>query len=740
MYFFSDYKKVCKAEWLKLKGSGMFWLTLIMAAFIPAIFTIVGLFVTESAIPDVNSNPWKDIIRNCFGGFGGFFFPIFLSLVVIRLTQMEHRGGGWKLIETQPISKSSLYLGKFSMSVVVAFLCITALVIFSLLSGLIIMLVKSGSGYSKSPIPFTFILGLSFRLLISGLGILGIQYLFSVVISGFLGPFGIGLAATITGSILLGLGKVPWWPYSAPGLTITNVEGSATGKFLLHYEWLSIAWMILALWLGYQWYQQKNIKRAFFKSIPRFATLVVPVILFAGYFMYINKPVQLSSYGKTIIAGRFDTKESITKAYLLVEPMLDTVLEIPVEKNAFHFQTDKKIPAAVYYLKAGTLQPAEIFFSNNDSIYIKLEFDGRNGKITTGGNRLPENEYIKQTKNNAGYQTYYLENFGYEMKPKAFAAQLLQQWRSETEKIGEFKTVDNLKPADDFIALQKKLVSLRYLKILDLKYAKSYRVYHPNDSLILPPSINEIRNAADFNDSSLLVYEQYREILTDYYQQSLKLSLSNDTAYISKLTNNMHPGKVRDYLLYNKIKEAIGRIRDSVKREDLISNYVPLISETKTRQKLIAQHDLLKSLHRGKMAPDFKTTALNRDTFSLENFKGRYVVIDVWATWCAPCKIQSPNFERLAEQFTSPEVAFVALSIDDNIWNWRNEANEKSSRVLQLIANDKNSFGRSFGIETIPRFMLLGPDGRIINVQMPYPSEPEFEDILKNEIPGLAIL
>jgi thiol-disulfide isomerase/thioredoxin len=220
----------------------------------------------------------------------------------------------------------------------------------------------------------------------------------------------------------------------------------------------------------------------------------------------------------------------------------------------------------------------------------------------------------------------------------------------------------------------------------------------------------------------------------------LKLSLSNDTAYISRVAANMPPGKVRDYLLYNKIKEAIGRIRDSVKREDLISNFVPFISEINTRQRLIAQHELLKSLHRGKLAPDFMSTALNKDTFSLEDFKGRYVVIDVWATWCGPCKIQSPNFERLAEQFTSPEVAFVSLSIDDNIWTWRNEANEKSPRVLQLIANDKNVLGKSFGIETIPRFMLLGPDGKIINVQMPYPSEPEFEDILKREIPGLAIL
>ena len=740
MNFISDYKKAFKAEWLKLKGSGMFWLVLIMAAFIPVLFTLALLLQDRSSITNVNTvNPWKEQIANCFQGFGSFFFPIFLTLVVIRLTQMEHRGGGWKLIETQPVVKPALYLGKFSIGVFVSFFCIAALVIFSFLGGALIMFIKPAYGFDKTVIPFADIASLSFRLLISGLGILGIQFLFSVVISGFLVPFGIGLAATITGTILNAFGKAQWWPWSAPALTVSNPDGSATGKYLLHYEWLSIFWMILALWLGYQWYQRKTFKRAFFKPFFRIAYLLLPIIVFSLLFLFLNNPVQLPSYGKTVIAGSIDSKEKIQTAYLLSEPLFDTILEIPVDKNIFRLKTEKNIPPAVYYFKAGSMDLMPIFFGKADSMFINVNSDGKSSKFTTGGNRLPENEFIKKGARNDSYQLYYLESFGYEMKPDVFAAELMQQWRSETDKVDNFKTADNLKPADDFIQLQKKLISLNFLKIADIKYARSYRIYHPNDSLILPASVNEIRKSVSYNDTSLLGYLQYREIMTDYFQQSLKLSLSNDTAYISKAANNIPSGSVRDYLIYNRIKEAIGRTRDSMKRETLILNYVPLISKTKIQQTLIAQHELLKSLHRGKEAPNFYATALNKDTFSLENFKGRYVVIDVWASWCGPCKVQSPNFERLAEQFTNPNVAFVALSVDDNSWSWRYEATEKSFRVLQLIANGKEFFLKPYGIETIPRFILLGPDGKIINVQMPYPSEPEFEDILKREIPGLNI-
>jgi thiol-disulfide isomerase/thioredoxin len=170
----------------------------------------------------------------------------------------------------------------------------------------------------------------------------------------------------------------------------------------------------------------------------------------------------------------------------------------------------------------------------------------------------------------------------------------------------------------------------------------------------------------------------------------------------------------------------------------LLVSFIPSISQVKIQQQLMKQHNLIKSLSYGKPAPDFQSTALNKDSFSLADFKGRYIVMDVWATWCVPCKIESPNFERLAEQYTGPKLAFVALSIDDNLNSWRSQASDRSSRVLQLIANDKNIFGNSFGIETIPRFMLIGPDGKIINIQMPYPSDPEFDAMLKREVSGLA--
>jgi thiol-disulfide isomerase/thioredoxin len=741
MNFFPDYIKAFKAEWLKLRNSGMFWLVLIMAAFIPVIFTLVGLLQNASDYTFVPSeNSWKRLVTNCFQGFGLLFYPIFLTLLVIRLTQMEHRGGGWKLIEVQPISKLSLYLSKFSISVVVAFLCIVALTLFSLLSGTIVMLAKNSPGFTQHSIPFQYIISLGLRLVIAGLGVLGIQYLFSVVISGFIGPFSIGLVGTISGTIFFGMRKALWWPYIAPGLTVTNPEGSSAGNFLMYYEWLSIAWMLTALWLGYQWYLRKTFKRAFFKPVPRILYMLVPAILFTIVFIYINKPVQLPSHDRTVIAGTVESNDKFQTAYLFAEPLMDTVLEIPITDSRFSVNTDKNIPAGVYSFRLGAVTQ-KVFFGNKDSLFLKVKIDGINNRVTSSGNRIPENEYLRNGgDNDNGSDKYMLENYGSEMKPKEFAAEVMRLWKDETNNLNNFKTADNLKPNNDFIALQKKLLSLYYIKLLDGKYAQWFKIYHPGETLEFPGSVDAIRNAVNYNDSTLLSYSVYRDNIADYYQKKYKLNPSNDTAYISKVSTVLPAGILRDYLVYNKIKGLVGRTRDSASREMLIAKYLPVLSQQKAQQQILAQHYILNSLTRGSVAPDFTTIALNKDTFSLRNFKGRYVVIDVWATWCGSCRVQSAVFEKIAEEYTSPSVAFVALSIDDSKWEWQNEASQRSLRVLHLRSSNKDLFSRSYGVDYMPRYILLDPDGKILHAQLPEPSNPAFAEILKKEIPGFASL
>lgn len=731
-----DFSKALKAEWVKQKGSGFLWLTLGAALFIPIIYTSMQFIEEVSDITNVGAkNPWFSIVENCAAGFGSMFFPVYITIIAVRLAQMEHRNGGWKLIETQPISKLSIYSSKLLVALFFAAVCLFLLFVFSLLGGCLIMLIKTNSAYAKTSIPFADLLRFFLRFFVSGLGILGLQYMVSVLISGFVWPFVIGLTATIAGLALKGFNVWSWWPYSAPSYTVSAPEGSVAGNILLPQEWISVYWFILALIIGYSWYSQKKFRNAFFRPAYRLL-LLLPIPLAILIFHYINTPKFLAAHNRTVITGVIESKKPVSEIRLVDQLFNEVVLTVPVRNNQFHLVVQQPVPAAIYYLQAGNDEPVQVYFGTNDSLYIQYKTDGVSKKVNLRGNRFAENTLVRNNNIRSGFEMYYLERNGLEMKPEEFGKELLKEWSSLMKKTEEYKTTDNIKPAADFIALQKKIYTVAFLNLLDVRYSPSFKIYNPNDSLSLPKEINAIRETLGYNDTSMLFDESYRILLKAYYPATHKLSAYNDSAYLSGIIQHVPDGAIRNFLLFDKLKETLSNTRDSSIRTNYLTAFAPAISKPALTGKLFAQNQLLKTLQRGKPAPDFMAVSLKKDTFNLSSFKNRYLVIDVWATWCGPCKQESPNFERIAEKYSSDKIAFVALSIDQNKRMWEYEAYENSKKVLQLLSTDMKTLGQSYGFESIPRFLFIGPDGKIINIQMPRPSTAEFEDAIVRELNG----
>ncbi|WP_065219276.1 MULTISPECIES: TlpA family protein disulfide reductase [Butyricimonas] len=136
-------------------------------------------------------------------------------------------------------------------------------------------------------------------------------------------------------------------------------------------------------------------------------------------------------------------------------------------------------------------------------------------------------------------------------------------------------------------------------------------------------------------------------------------------------------------------------------------------------------------LKAGDRVPEFvfRDTA-NREV-TLKQFKGKYVVIDVWASWCYPCKQEYPTLKGLAEKYKDKKIEFVSLSCDTEVQRWRNElAWGKMSGYQWWIGGDESSM-IAFRVGAIPRLILLDKKGRVLNLKLPKPSHPEFEKILE---------
>lgn len=143
----------------------------------------------------------------------------------------------------------------------------------------------------------------------------------------------------------------------------------------------------------------------------------------------------------------------------------------------------------------------------------------------------------------------------------------------------------------------------------------------------------------------------------------------------------------------------------------------------------------------GKPSPKFENYVdFKGGSKSLSSFKGKYVYIDVWATWCGPCIQQIPFLKEMKQLYKNKNIVFVGISSDEptksgGSWEnaekkWRDFVKEYSLGDVQLWAGKDFNFQEDYQINGIPRFILIDPNGNIVDSDAPRPSDPSLRDLL----------
>jgi thiol-disulfide isomerase/thioredoxin len=126
----------------------------------------------------------------------------------------------------------------------------------------------------------------------------------------------------------------------------------------------------------------------------------------------------------------------------------------------------------------------------------------------------------------------------------------------------------------------------------------------------------------------------------------------------------------------------------------------------------------------------------NGGVTSIGDLKGKYAYIDVWATWCGPCKAEIPALKELEKDYRGKNIQFVSMSIDDDrthkgSWDlakqdWKAMVTEKELGGIQIFAPEgwQSKFITDYKINGIPRFILIDPSGNIVDASAPRPSDP----------------
>ena len=131
-----------------------------------------------------------------------------------------------------------------------------------------------------------------------------------------------------------------------------------------------------------------------------------------------------------------------------------------------------------------------------------------------------------------------------------------------------------------------------------------------------------------------------------------------------------------------------------------------------------------------KTAPDFELKDVNGKAVRLSDYKGKVVLVDFWATWCGPCKIEIPWFVEFERKHKDQGFAVIGISMDEDGWSTvKPFVTQLGVNYRVVIGNDRtaDSYG---GIEGLPTTFLIDRDGKIASVHAGLANKQDFEDAI----------
>jgi peroxiredoxin len=132
-----------------------------------------------------------------------------------------------------------------------------------------------------------------------------------------------------------------------------------------------------------------------------------------------------------------------------------------------------------------------------------------------------------------------------------------------------------------------------------------------------------------------------------------------------------------------------------------------------------------------KLAPDFELKDANGHTVKLSDYRGKVVLLDFWATWCGPCKIEIPWFQEFERQNKDKGFAVIGVAMDDEGWEVVKPFAQHVGINYRLVIGSDTIAESYGGIEALPTTFLIDREGRIASVHVGLSAKRDFEDGIK---------
>lgn len=236
----------------------------------------------------------------------------------------------------------------------------------------------------------------------------------------------------------------------------------------------------------------------------------------------------------------------------------------------------------------------------------------------------------------------------------------------------------------------------------------------------------------DVNDSR---YESY-SLISAYIKGKCKTSMDDDVIQFGyeflDATNKYltDPQTKRD--LQNQCAVLVFQNATVSEKEAFVKRFEE-IGDKDLAQSLRIQVESAKNTEEGMMAPDNAFEDKEGNIHKFSDYKGKYLYVDFWATWCGPCKAEIPHLATLVDKYKdNDKIAFISISMDANRDAWEKMIEKDKPAWPQFIFNNEQSAraSKDWGISGIPRFIMIAPNGNVYSADALRPSNPSLVKII----------
>jgi thiol-disulfide isomerase/thioredoxin len=396
---------------------------------------------------------------------------------------------------------------------------------------------------------------------------------------------------------------------------------------------------------------------------------------------------------------------------------------IDIDENAT-FRDTLTIEQEGYFTMRIGRESTSIYLTKGSDLGITVNMPEFDETIVYTGNLAAENNYLAakylQSEQEKSFSEVYKMNEEDFLKEINFNKEQYLKLLNGTENLSEkFR--------------EQELKELEYEMVSNLENFKGYYIYLTSDKTFeVSEGFYDLLKDIDYTDTTEYRRSQgYRRMLLTHYgrmadENSNEEGYNKTVKFLSLVHKNLPKGYTKDGLMYDFLKY---NLRADEFLEKAYTIFKEANSNADNLTEVSSRYDLLNTIVPGKKSPQFDYENYEGGTTSLNDLKGKYVYLDIWATWCGPCKREIPHLKKIEKDYEDKNIAIVSISIDvkNDYDKWRAMVEEKELGGIQLYAdNDWSSkFIKDYGIKGIPRFILLDKEGNIITSDAPRPSNTD---------------